>query len=153
MPTRLAGCPSLAVVAILAGSRGNADVIVRLDGRPGIGLVASVAIVEGGDMRRVLEYRAHVVAGHVATRAVVRCSLVHAVDMAGSATGLDMGTGQGEPGLAVIEFDQVRIWCGGGGKVHHDQQREYQQQSDPPRLVPPDTYQFIFSCLVHLASP
>jgi len=134
MPARLACCtPPIAVVAVLAGTRRHTEVVERLHGRPGSGLVTPVALVEGGNMRRVLEYRAHVVAGHVAACAIVRCSLEHAVDVAGSAAGLDMRTGQGETGLAVIELDQGRIWRCSGCKVHHDQQREQEYQRDSQR--------------------
>jgi len=133
MPARLACCTPIAVVAVLAGARRDAEVIEWLHGRPGSGLVTSVALVEGGNMRSVLEYRAHVVTGHVAACAIARGSLVHAVDVAGSAAGLDMRTGQGETGLAVIELDQGRIWRCSGCKVHHDQQREQEYQRDPQR--------------------
>jgi hypothetical protein len=140
-------------MAVLAGTRRHAEVVEWLHGCPCIGLVAFVALVKGGDVRSVFKHCTHVVACHVATRAIVRGSLVHAVDMTGSAAGLDMSPGQGKPGSTVIELDRRRIDGCRCSKMQHDQQRQYQQQSDPPRLVLPDTCQFILSCLVHLASP
>lgn len=133
MPARLACCTSpIAVVAVLAGTRRHAEVVERLHGRPGSGLVASVALVEGGNMCRVLEYRAHVVAGHVAACAIAGGSPEHAVDVAGSAARLDMRTGQGKPGLAVIELDQGRINGCRRSKMQHEQQREKEYQRYPP---------------------
>jgi len=89
----------------------------------------------GRDMPAGFCHRTHAVTRHVTGCTVTRSSLEHALDMAGFASGLNVGTGKVEPGLDMIEPDGLRLRGLCHRKMGEGQQRQYKQQPDPPRRI------------------